>query len=250
VPQTVLITGASNGFGNDVAKTLATGERRVFATMRDIDGRHHHAATELQAKGIETLELDVTSTASVDAAFKALFDRTDGKLDVLINNAGIASAGLSETFTPEQVRAMFEVNVFGVQRVLRAALPQMRRNRSGLVINVGSILGRVTIPTKLYTAMQSPSDPGRADQYGAIATLPGAVAAGIKGIFEGADAPDPHDVATTIAKLIDMPAGQRPDRVVVGRAFGADVANAALQPLQGQMVSGLGLDHLATLKLA
>ena len=287
--QTVLITGASNGFGNDVAKTLAAAEHRVFATMRDINGRHRDAAAELQAKGIETLELDVASTASVDTAFKVLFDKTGGKLDVLINNAGIASAGLSETFTPDQVREMFEVNVFGVQHVLRAALPQMRANRSGLVINVGSILGRVTIPflglygaskhaieamtesyryelsqlgvdfvlvqpgpfpTKLYAAMQLPSDAGRADQYGEIATLPGAISAGIDGIFKGADAPDPHDVATAITKLINTPAGRRPDRVVVGGAFGADLANAALQPLQGQMVSDFGLDHLATLKVA
>jgi NAD(P)-dependent dehydrogenase (short-subunit alcohol dehydrogenase family) len=289
MPETILITGASNGFGNDIAKTLAAAGHQVFATMRDINDRHRDAAAALQARGIETLELDVTSTASVDTAFKALFERTGGKLDVLINNAGIASAGLSETFTPEQVREMFEVNVFGIQRVLRAALPQMRANRSGLVINVGSILGRLTIPflglygaskhaveamtesyryelsqfgvdvvlvqpgpfpTKLYTAMQSPSDPRRGEQYGAIAALPGGIAAGIDGIFKGADAPDLHEVAVAIAKLIDTPAGQRPNRVVVGGAFGADLANAALQPLQGQIVSGFGLDHLATLKLA
>src|SRR6202012_4962575 len=79
-------------------------------------------------------------------AFAALFKKTGNKLDVLVNNAGLFAMGLSETYTPEQGRGMFEVNVFGTQRVIRAALPAMRKRKSGLVINVGSILGRVTIP--------------------------------------------------------------------------------------------------------
>ena len=105
----ILITGTSNGFGNDVAKTLGAAGHRVFATMRDMDGRHRDAAKGLQSRGIETLELDVTSNASVEAAFRNLAEKTGGKLDVLINNAGMASAGLSETFTPEQVRDMTRI---------------------------------------------------------------------------------------------------------------------------------------------
>jgi NAD(P)-dependent dehydrogenase (short-subunit alcohol dehydrogenase family) len=288
MPKIILITGTSNGFGNDVAKTLAAAGHHVFATMRDIGGRHHGTAKELQSKGIETLELDVTDNMSVDAAFKRLFEKTGGKLDVLVNNAGIASGGLSETFSPEQVRDMFEVNVFGVQRVIRAALPEMRKNRAGLIINVGSILGRLTIPfyglygaskhaleamtesyryelsqlgidvvlvqpgpfpTNLWSAVQKPSDPGRADKYGEVAALPGKVVEFLQGVFAGAGAPDPHETAKTIAKLIDTPAGERPNRVVVGLAFGADEANAVIQPLQGQVVSGVGLDRLLTLKV-
>jgi NAD(P)-dependent dehydrogenase (short-subunit alcohol dehydrogenase family) len=285
--QTILVTGASNGFGNDVARTLAAAGHRVFATMREINGRHRDTAVALQAEGIATLELDVTSTASTEAAFKALSAETGGKLDVLVNNAGIAAGGLSETFTPEQLREMFEVNVFGIQRVLRAALPAMRKNGSGLVINVGSILGRVTVPffglygaskhaveamtenyryelsqlgidvvlvqpgpypTKLYTAMQMPSDAGRAAEYGDVAGLTGAISTGLEGIFTGPNAPDPHDVAAAIAKLIDTPPGQRPHRVVVGNAFGADIANAAVEPLQAQMLAGFGLERLGTLR--
>jgi len=200
--DTILITGTSNGFGKDLANTLAAGGHRVFATMRDMDGRNREVAKELQAKGIETLELDVTNNASVDAAVKTLFAKTDGRLDVLVNNAGIASGGLAESFTPEQVREMFEVNVFGVQRMIRAVVPQMQANKSGLIVNVGSILGRLTLPfyglygaskhalealtegyryelsqlgidvvlvqpgpfpTNLWAAVQKPSDPGRAD---------------------------------------------------------------------------------------
>lgn len=288
MPRTILITGTSNGFGNDVAKTLAAAGHHVFATMRDIGGRHRDTAKELQSKGIETLELDVTHDTSVDAAFKRLFEKTDGKLDVLTNNAGIASGGLSETFSPEQVRDMFEVNVFGIQRVVRAALPQMQKNGAGLIINIGSILGRLTLPfyglygaskhaieamtesyryelsqfgidvvlvqpgpfpTNLWAAVQKPSDPGRADRYGEVAALPGKFVEILQGVFAGAEAPDPHDTAKAIARLVDTPAGERPERVVVGLAFGADAANAAIQPIQGQVLSGIGFDHLAKLKV-
>jgi NAD(P)-dependent dehydrogenase (short-subunit alcohol dehydrogenase family) len=289
MPKTVLITGTSNGFGNDVAKTLAAAGHLVFATMRDMHGRHSDAAEELRSRGITTLQLDVTSNSSVDAAFKALLDKTGGTLDVLVNNAGMAAAGLSETFTPEQVRDMFEVNVFGVQRVIRAALPGIQKSRSGLIVNIGSILGRVTIPflglygaskhaveamtdsyryelsqlgidvvlvqpgpypTKLYTAIQRPSDAGRAVKYGEVAALPGKFAEYLQGVFSGADAPDPHDVAEAIVKLVATPNGERPHRVVVGAPFGADTANSAIEPIQGQLITGIGFDHLAKLKVA
>ncbi|MEI5997902.1 SDR family oxidoreductase [Paraburkholderia bengalensis] len=285
--KTILITGTSNGFGNDVAKTLAAAGHRVFATMRDINDRHREAAQELQAKGIETLELDVTSDASVDAAFKALFAKTGGKLDVLINNAGIAAGGIQETFTPEQTRAMFDVNVFGIQRVTRAALPSMHQAKAGLIINIGSILGRVTLPffalygaskhaveavtegyryelsqqgidvvlvqpgpypTKLYTAIQKPADIGRADAYGEVAKMPAAFEEFLGGLFSSENAPNPHDIATTLVDLIAKPNGQRPNRVIVGLDFGAAAVNTAIQPIQAKLVADIGMDHLNTLK--
>lgn len=121
--STDLITGASSGFGRDTAETLAAQGHRVFAGVRDIAGRNAETAMQLKAKGITPVELDVTKDASVDAAIRQVLGATGGKLDVLVNNAGIASAGVSESFTPDQVRDLFEVNVFGVQRMLRAALP-------------------------------------------------------------------------------------------------------------------------------
>jgi NAD(P)-dependent dehydrogenase (short-subunit alcohol dehydrogenase family) len=287
--QTVLVTGTSNGFGADIATTLAAAGHRVFATMREMNERHREAASALRAKGIETLELDVTDNASVDAAFESLFEKTGGTLDVLVNNAGIAAGGISETFTPEQLRDMFEVNVFGIQRVLRAALPAMQKKKSGLIINIGSILGRVTIPffglygatkhavealtdtyryelsqlgidvvliqpgpypTKLYTSIQKPSDTGRAANYGDLAKLPGGIEQFLHSVFTGADAPDPHDVAHEIVTLINTRPGERPARVVKGLAFGADSANAAMAPFQAQLISGLGFDQLAKLAAA
>ncbi|WP_206243858.1 SDR family oxidoreductase [Novosphingobium terrae] len=285
--KTVLITGTSNGFGADIATTLATAGHRVFATMREMNGRHRAAAEALRAKGIHTLELDVTDNASTDAAFAELLGLTGGTLDVLVNNAGLAAGGISETFTPEQLRAMFDVNVFGVQRVLRAALPAMHAQKSGLVINIGSILGRVTIPffglygatkhavealtdtyryelsqlgidvvliqpgpypTALYTSIQQPSDGARAAAYGDVAHLPDGIGAFLQGVFSSADAPDPRDIAREIVTLIDTPAGQRPARVVKGLGFGADGVNAAVAPFQDQLISGLGFEALNQLK--
>ncbi|MEI6002284.1 SDR family oxidoreductase [Paraburkholderia bengalensis] len=285
--KTILITGTSNGFGNDVARTLAAAGHRVFATMRDINGRHREAALELQSQGIETLELDVTDDASVDAAFKALFAKTGGKLDVLINNAGIAAGGIQETFTPEQTRAMFDVNVFGIQRVTRAALPSMHQAKAGLIINIGSILGRVTLPffalygaskhaveavtegyryelsqqgidvvlvqpgpypTKLYTAIQKPADPARADSYGDVAKMPAAFEEFLGGLFASENAPNPHDIATAIVDIIAQPSGQRSNRVVVGLDFGAIAANTAIAPIQAKLVADIGMEHLNTLK--
>jgi NAD(P)-dependent dehydrogenase (short-subunit alcohol dehydrogenase family) len=286
--KTILITGTSNGFGKDAVKTLADVGHQVFATMRDLGGRNRAAAEEFRTKGIEVLELDVTDNASVDAAFRALYSKTDGKLDVLVNNAGLFAQGISETYTPEQVREMFDVNVFGIQRLTRAALPAMRKRKSGLIVNIGSSLGRVTIPfiglygaskfavealtesyryelsqlgvdvvliqpsaypTGLYSATQLPADAGRAQEYGEIAALPGAFAQFLSGVFSGAGAPDSHDVAKALVELIATRAGQRPDRVLVGAGYGADAVNAAVQPIQAQMIAGIGFEALSELKV-
>jgi NAD(P)-dependent dehydrogenase (short-subunit alcohol dehydrogenase family) len=286
--KTILITGTSAGFGKDAAETLAATGHRVFGTMRDVNGRSASAAKELRSKSITVLELDVTNDASVDAAFTELYQYTGGTLDVLVNNAGLFAAGLSETYTPDQVREMFDVNVFGVQRVMRAALPAMRKKKSGLIINIGSILGRVTIPflglygaskhavealtesyryelsqlgidvvlvqpsaypTKLYTSLQAASDTGRSEGYGEVSTLPGSFNEYIQGLFSGDNPPNPHDVPEALLQLIATPDGERPNRVVVGAPFGASEVNAAVQPIQGSMISSIGFEALTTLKV-
>jgi NAD(P)-dependent dehydrogenase (short-subunit alcohol dehydrogenase family) len=286
--KTILITGTSKGFGKDAAKTLADAGHHIFATMRDLDSRNRLVAEELRSKGIEVLELDVTNDASVNSAFKALYSKTGGRLDVLINNAGLFAQGIAETYTPDQVRDMFEVNVFGIQRMTRAALPEMRKSKYGLIINIGSILGRVTMPfiglygaskhavealtegyryelsqlgidvvliqpsaypTGLYAATQQPADARRAAEYGEIANLPGAFVEFLKGVFGGANAPDSHDVAKALVELVATPAGKRPDRVIVGAGYGADAVNAAVHPIQAQMVAGIGFDKLEKLNV-
>ena len=287
--KTILITGASSGFGRLTAEKLANSGHRVFAGFRSTDGAKKPVADELRGKKIEILRLDVTDQASIDSAVKQLLKTTNNQLDVVVNNAGMASAGISESFTAEQVREMFDVNVFGVQRVMRATLPALRAQRSGLVINIGSILGRVTIPffglygaskyaveamtdsyryelsqlgidvvlvqpsaypTNMYAAAQQPADGEIAKTYGAVAEVPGKILKTFVTLFQGENAPNPRDVAEAIDKIVSTPVGKRPDRVVVGLPFGSDAVNNAVNPIQRGTIDSLGLGDLARLKVA
>ena len=280
--KAILITGASTGFGRDTAETLARAGHSVFASFRDIDGRNRPHAAALRALNIRVVELDVTNDESVNAAVRAVLSQSR-RLDVLINNAGIGAAGVSETFTPDQVQALFNVNVFGVQRTLRAALPAFRAQKDGLIINVASVLGRVTFPffglygaskfaleamtesyryelsqsgidvvlvepsaypTRFFTSLQQPADPQRAGEYGAVGELPRKMFASFMEMLQGPDGPNPHDVAEAIAALVSQPKGTRAARTVVGNGFGADVINRDTGPVQAQTVAALGLAQL------
>src|SRR5260370_27979367 len=145
MPKTILITGTSTGFGRDTAETLARAGHTVVASMRDPQAKNRENAETLRKQGIEVVELDVSSDASVDRAVKGVLAHAS-RIDVLINNAGIASAGVTEAFTSDQAKIVFNTNVVGLLRATRAVLPAMRKQRDGLIINIGSILGRVTFP--------------------------------------------------------------------------------------------------------
>ncbi len=156
--QTILVTGSNSGFGRLTVETLARQGYRVFAGMRAVEGRNAPAAADLRTLAereqlaLQIVELDITSDASVEQAIKSIVDST-GHLDVVVNNAGVAYTGPLEAFTLEQVRQQFETNVFGMLRVNRAALPQMRKQGSGLLLQIGSLAGRVAIPFQgLYGA--------------------------------------------------------------------------------------------------
>ena len=149
--STVLITGASTGFGRDASERLARRGHRVFATMRDVDGRnasHRDALEELAAREklwLRVIELDVRCDESVQRAVDTAL-REAGHLDVVVNNAGVLGIGVTEAYTPEQFQRLFDVNVFGVVRVNRAVLPSMRARRSGLLVHISSGAGRAVVP--------------------------------------------------------------------------------------------------------
>lgn len=286
--KVVLITGASTGFGRDTAETLALDGHRVFASMRDINGKnrvHADALWSLAAAkelSLSVVDLDVTDDDSVNRAMAHVLE-TAGRLDVLVNNAGIASAGISEAFTAEQFSALLGVNLVGLHRVTRAALPALRTHRAGLVVNVGSILGRVTFPfftlygaskfavealsdgyryelsqvgvdvalvqpsaypTPMYASVQQPQDLSRVAGYGAAAEIPGAMFAHFNAVFAAESSPNPHDVAMVVVALVDASQGQRAARTVAGSPFGADVINQSTALVQAEIVKGLGLAHL------
>lgn len=281
--KTILITGTSTGFGRDAAETLAAAGHRVFASMRDIGGRNRTHADALQKKGISVVEMDVTRDASVEHGVKEVLSMA-GRLDVLINNAGIGSLNVSEAFTTDQLRDLYDVNVFGVQRTLRAVLPSFRSQRGGLVVNIGSVLGRVTIPffglygsskyaleaisetyryelsqfgidvvlvqpssypTSIFASAQTPADTGRIAGYGELAGIPEAIGKNVAASFNGPDAPDPHEVAEALVRLVAQPHGSRPARVVVGAPYGADLVNTQSEAVQTQLLEALGLSFLA-----
>jgi hypothetical protein len=104
-------------------------------------------------------------------------------------------------------------------------------------------------PTNLYTDVAT-ADGGRANEYGPIAEIPKAFGAFVANMFAGENALNPHDVAEGFSKLIATQAGQRSARLVVGLPFGADAANTAIEPIQAQVISGLQMDGLRTLKIA
>src|SRR5881628_2841398 len=140
-----LVTGASSGIGKATAERLATAGYKVYGTSR-------RGATPGQ-RSFEMLSLDVTSDESVAAAVNALL-RSEGRLDLLVNNAGfsIAPAGAEES-SIEQARSIFETNFFGVVRMTRAVVPHIRRQGSGRIVNIGSVLGFLPMPYgALYAA--------------------------------------------------------------------------------------------------
>ncbi|UWP89151.1 SDR family NAD(P)-dependent oxidoreductase [Aliiroseovarius crassostreae] len=154
----ILITGASSGFGKEMAVKLAEAGHTVFAGMRALKGRNAVAAAELGATAgqIVPIELDVSSDASVDTGIAQLMADLDGPLDVVINNAGIYVGGLNETISAARFQNMLNVNVLGPVRVLRAVLPNMRARGSGTVISITSDMSRFALPMSgLYTASKA-----------------------------------------------------------------------------------------------
>jgi NADP-dependent 3-hydroxy acid dehydrogenase YdfG len=280
--KTILITGASSGFGRDTAETLFRAGHNVYASMRGVQGKNREAAEALRKLGIKTVELDVSDDASVEAGVKAVLANA-GEIDVLVNNAGIGSAGVTEAFTAEQAKVIFDTNVIGLLRVTHAVLPSMRQRRDGLIINIGSVLGRVTFPfvgiygaskfavealtdslryevsqlgvevvevqpsiypTNFLTSMQTPAGTEVTESYGEVGHIPDAMVKTLMSTFEGKDAPNPHDIGEAVAKLVGQPKGSRATRTVVGATFGSDKANEDVAPAQVKVVEALGLSQL------
>jgi NAD(P)-dependent dehydrogenase (short-subunit alcohol dehydrogenase family) len=145
VEKIALVTGASSGIGEATADRLAKAGYKVYGTSR--------RGAEAGKRSFEMLPLDVTSDQSVEAAVSEVM-RRDGRIDLLVNNAGfgVAPAGAEES-SIDQARSIFETNFFGLVRMTRAVVPHMRRQGSGRIINIGSVLGFLPMPYgALYAA--------------------------------------------------------------------------------------------------
>lgn len=146
--KTVLITGASSGFGKEAVKLFHNNGWNVIATMRSPEKE-----TELSTlSNVLVSKLDVTEKATIQTAVAAGLEKF-GQIDVLVNNAGYGALGALEASTGEEVKKQFDVNFFGLIEVTKALLPGMRQQKSGTIINVSSVGGRLTFPfSSLYHA--------------------------------------------------------------------------------------------------
>ncbi len=207
--KVVIVTGASSGFGALTVRELAHAGHRVYAGIRDVDGRNRQAARDIgdlaraESLSLTPLELDVSSDSSVRAAVAKVIADT-GRIDVVVHNAGHMVLGPAEAFTPEQIASVYDTNVLGSQRLNRAALPYMRDRGNGLLVWVGSSSTRGGCPPFLgpYFAAKAAGDAlavsyaGELIRFGIDTTIvvPGAFTSGTSH-FAHAGTPDDEAVA-------------------------------------------------------
>lgn len=203
---------------------------------------------------------------------------------MLVNNAGQMAIGIAEAYTEDQVKAQMDVNFLGPVRLCRAVLPHMRSRREGLIIHVTSVVGRVLFPacafycaskfaleayaevlhfeltefgvesvivepgpfpTQLTQNSPAPADQERVDAYGRIAGLRASFIDTFQKFFASPESTNTQDVAEAIARLVAMPAGQRPLRTVCPPDYGAIAINEHTAPIQAEVLKGLGMPEMA-----
>jgi NAD(P)-dependent dehydrogenase (short-subunit alcohol dehydrogenase family) len=258
--QTIIVTGSNSGFGRLIVETLARQGAHVFAGMREMDGKNKQAATELQALAqqerlaLEPVNLDVTDDMSVQQAIDYVVQKS-GRIDVVVNNAGVSSRGPLDTFSIAQIQRQFDTNVFGVWRMNHAAIPHMQAQKSGLLLQMGSITGRMGLPfvgaygstkfalegmTETYRYELAPFgidvaivEPGSyptgiapkrfipedTTRLGAYARSSEDFRAPVFADNKGTTPSDPQEVVDAVVRLIALPAGTRPVHTVVAPAF-------------------------------
>ena len=138
--KVILITGASSGIGYDAATALAAEGHKVYAAARRVE-----MMEPLKAMGITPVRMDVTDEQSMVDGVKAVLDQ-EGRIDVLVNNAGYGYFGAVENVTMAEARRQLEVNVFGLARLCQLVLPTMRKQGSGRIVNTSSIAGKIVLP--------------------------------------------------------------------------------------------------------
>jgi NAD(P)-dependent dehydrogenase (short-subunit alcohol dehydrogenase family) len=292
-PKTIVVTGASSGFGALTVRALGRAGHTVYAGIRQMKTRNAQAAADLNADArdaaldLRPIELDVSDQDSVDNAIDTIVAE-QGQLDVIVHNAGHMVLGPAEAFTPEQVAETYDVNVLGAQRINRAALPHLRGQRSGLLVWVGSSSTRGGCPPFLapYFAAKAALDAlavsyaGELIRFGIGTSIvvPGAFTSGTnhfahagapadadrEGVYEeqygtlrselgqrlAALIPpeaDPGDVAIEIARIVDLPAAQRPFRTHIDPSRdGSEVVSAVADRIRCEFYHRVGIEDLLT----
>jgi NAD(P)-dependent dehydrogenase (short-subunit alcohol dehydrogenase family) len=282
--KVILITGTNSGFGWLAANSCAVAGHKVYATMRDTKGRNAGKAKALvQQANIEVLDVDVTNGKSVTDAVATIIKK-EGRIDVVVNNAGVYATGIAETFTEDDLDKVVDVNVIGSWRIIRAALPQMRKQEGGLIINISSVAGRFAFPfqmayntakfaleglteglhyevrplgvdvvmiqpgafpTDIWGKIVTGSDAAIIAGYGDLAKVPEQIGAGVGQMFEVLK-PNPQLVADAIVELINTPNGKRPLRTVVDPATGnfSEIANKHVKEQYDNFLTAFGMQAM------
>ncbi|MEM8896150.1 MAG: SDR family NAD(P)-dependent oxidoreductase [Bacteroidota bacterium] len=274
----ILITGASSGFGKMTVQALLDGGHSVAAAMRGVEGKNKEAAAELKVAGASIVEIDVTSDDSVNSGVSAAIDQLGG-LDVVVNNAGVGVIGMQEHFTIEDFQKVMDVNVYGVQRVNRAALPHMRAQNSGLIIYISSLLGRMVLPfygpynaskwaleaiaenfrielagfgvenaivepggfeTNFFGNLIPASDQSRNESYGEFMNAPEQMGAAFGETLANSPDQKPEKVVEAIVGLVNADKGQRPFRTVVDNLGMGEPIKGYNEQLEGVMKAVFG----------
>lgn len=184
--KVAIVTGTSSGIGLETAIHLAKNGFKTYATMRNL-AKSDKVKSQSENLPIEILQLDVTDDESVKKAINTIVEK-EGRIDVLVNNAGYALMGSVEDTSSEEVKAQFDTNVFGVYRTIREVLPTMRKQKSGRIITISSIAGFMGMPimssyasTKFAVEGLTESLRHEVSQFGIHACVvePGAINTGI-----------------------------------------------------------------------
>jgi len=139
--KSVLVTGCSSGIGRATAELLRSKGWAVFPTARKVADLE-----SLRGAGFEAVELDVTSSKSIVAAVETVLKLSGGQLGAVVNNAGFGMPGAIQDLTREAMRDQFEVNLFGLQELTNALIPVFQKQGSGRIVNVSSVVGRLSLP--------------------------------------------------------------------------------------------------------
>jgi NAD(P)-dependent dehydrogenase (short-subunit alcohol dehydrogenase family) len=272
----VLITGAGGGFGILIAKQLISNGFSVVGSMRDTKARNKDKKLELEKLGAKVVEMDVTNTDSVNKGVAEAIQLLNG-IDIVVNNAGIGVLGLQENFTPEDFHKVFDVNLYGVQRVNRAIIPHMRSKSNGIIIHISSLLGRISVPnygpynaskwalealaesyraelsqfgiesciiepggfaTSFVENLLRPSDNSRMTEQGELAKFPEEFLKNFETALASNPNQNPELVATALIDLLKMPKGKKPFRTIVDN-MGMGVHIEGYNAMLSQITEGI-----------